>query len=105
MLTQDLEFSVASNPFSVRLQNVDGSTMEQCCQLLGVPNFSIGVMDICILTRFGGPILKIKVLLIASCCLVSQVLIPQLIILLFRQALALSTPTGAQIKRASLSPA
>lgn len=45
MLTQDLEFSVASNPFSMRLQNVDGSTMEQCCQLLGVPNFSIGVME------------------------------------------------------------
>src|SRR5665648_218411 len=44
--------------------------------------FSIGVMDICILTRFGGPILKIKVLLIASCCLVSLVLISQFIILL-----------------------
>lgn len=45
MLKQDLEFSVASNPFSARLQNVDGSTMEQCCKLLGVPNFSIGVME------------------------------------------------------------
>ncbi|WP_157764508.1 HEPN domain-containing protein [Rhodobacter sp. CZR27] len=45
MLTQDVEFSVANNPLSVRLQNVDGSTMEQCCQFLGVPNFSIGVME------------------------------------------------------------
>ncbi len=45
MLTQDLEFSLASNPFSVRLQNVDGSTMEQCCQFLGVPDFRIGAME------------------------------------------------------------
>ena len=45
VLTQDLEFSVASNPFSSRLQNVDGTTMEQCCQLLGVPNFTIGKME------------------------------------------------------------
>lgn len=45
MLTQDLEFSVGSNPFAVRMQNVDGSTMEQCCQFLGVPNFSIGIME------------------------------------------------------------
>ncbi|QFT59185.1 hypothetical protein FIU94_10140 [Sulfitobacter sp. THAF37] len=45
MLNEELEFSVASNPFSVRLQNVDGSQMEQCCQLLGVPNFVIGVME------------------------------------------------------------
>lgn len=45
MLTQDLKFSVESNPFSVRLQNVDGSTMERCCQFLGVPNFSVGAME------------------------------------------------------------
>lgn len=45
MLTQDLKFSVASNPFSPRLQNVDGSTMEQCCKFLGVPNFKIEAME------------------------------------------------------------
>ena len=44
-LSEDLEFSVANNPLSVRLQNVDGSTMEQCCQFLGVPEFGIGVMQ------------------------------------------------------------
>lgn len=44
-LSEDFEFSVASNPFSFRLQNVDGSTMEQCCQFLGVPGFNIGVMQ------------------------------------------------------------
>lgn len=44
-ILQDSVFSVQSNPLASRLQNVDGSTMEMCCEIMGVPGYTIGMME------------------------------------------------------------
>lgn len=38
-------FTTSINPFAYRLQNVDGESMVNCCNLLGAKGFTIGPME------------------------------------------------------------